>query len=86
MRKTLPIALALFPLLIAAAFFKLDPTNRQLGPALIGSFFLGWIGAGFIAIRRLWLKILFLLSYPVVTWVLITVIMILLYGIPGGPF
>jgi len=86
MRKTLPIATALLPLLVAAAYFKFDPTGPMLGPVVIGSFFIGWIGSGFMVIRRLWLKILLILIYPLVSWLAITAIMVLVYGVPGGPF
>jgi len=83
MRKALPIASAIFPLLVTAVAFKWFPRSDSLGPVIIGSLVLGWIGLAFTSIRRRWLKVLILVLYPFVMWVAITLVMILVYGIPG---
>jgi hypothetical protein len=44
---------------------------------------LGWIALGFSEIRRLWLKVSLLASYPIVMWIAITIVMVVVYGVPG---
>jgi hypothetical protein len=79
----LPIGLAVLPLLIAAAAFKWSPTSAFLGPVLIASVLLGWIGIGFSSLSRRWLKVLIVVLYPFVMWIAITGVMVLVYGVPG---
>ena len=83
MRKILPIGSAIFPLLVAAAGFKWFPRSDLLGPVIIASLLLGWIGMGFSSLPRRWLKVLILVVYPFVMWVAITAVMVLVYGVPG---
>jgi hypothetical protein len=83
MRKMLPIGAAIFPLLVAAAFFKWSPRSDLVGPIVIASVLLGWIGLGFSSLSRLWLKVLILVVYPFVMWAGVTVVMVVVYGVPG---
>jgi hypothetical protein len=83
MRRALPIAAWIFPLLVAAAIFKFDPRSEQLGPILLGSVALGWAGLAFGELRRLWLKVVLVVSYPLLMWIGITAVMIAVYGVPG---
>ncbi len=83
MRRALPIAAWIFPLLVAAAAFKWQPNSELLGPVVIGSVLLGWIGLGFSEFRRRWVKVLALVGYPVVMLLAATLIMIAVYGVPG---
>ena len=83
MRKLLPIGSAILPLLVTAAAFKWFPRSDSLGPVIISSVVLGWIGMGFSSLSRLWLKVLLLVAYPFVMWVAVTLVMILVYGVPG---
>jgi hypothetical protein len=83
MRRALWIVVWIFPLLVAGAAFKWIPDSELLGPAVIGSGVLGWIGLGFCKFRRLWLKVLVLVGYPVVMLFAITLVMIAVYGVPG---
>jgi hypothetical protein len=83
MQKVLPIGSAIFPLLVTGAAFKWFPRSELLGPVVIASALLGWIGIGFSSLSRRWLKVLMLVVYPFAMWVAITAVMILVYGIPG---
>jgi hypothetical protein len=83
MRKVLPIGSAIFPLLVAAVAFKWFPRSDLLGPVIIASLLLGWIGIGFSFLPKRWLKVLILVAYPFVMWIAITAVMVLVYGIPG---
>jgi|GEM_PF-5519592 len=83
MRIALPIAAWLGPLLVTAAAFKWWPDSSLLGPAVIGSALAGWIGLGFCEFRRQWLKVVLLVGYPVVMIFALTLIMVLVYGVPG---
>ncbi len=83
MRKVLPIGSAIFPLLVTGAAFKWFPRSDLLGPVIIASLLLGWIGMGFSSLPRRWLKVLILVVYPFVMWVAITAVMVLVYGVPG---
>jgi hypothetical protein len=86
-RETMPIARPLaawiLPLLVAAAAFKWWPESSLLGPAAIGSFLAGWIGLGFCAFRRPWLKVTSLICYPVLMVLAVTLVMVFVYGVPG---
>ena len=83
MRKLLPIGSAIIPLLVTAAAFKWFPRSDSVGPVIIGSVLLGWIGMGFSSFPRLWLKVLILIAYPFVMWVAVILLMVLIYGVPG---
>ena len=83
MRKMLLMGSVIFPLLVTAAAFKWFPRSDLLGPVVISSAVLGWIGVGFSPLRKWWLKALILVAYPFVMWIAITLVMIVVYGIPG---
>jgi hypothetical protein len=83
MRRALPIIAWIFPLLVTAAAFKWGPDSELLGPEVIGSALLGWIGLGFCEFRRPWLKVLALISFPVVMLFGDTLVMVVVYGVPG---
>jgi hypothetical protein len=83
MRKVLPIGSAIFPLLVTAAAFKWFPRSDYLGAFIIPTVALGWIGMGFSSLTKRWLKVLILVVYPFVMWIGITMVMILVYGVPG---
>jgi len=83
MRRALPIVAWIFPPLIAAIAFKWGPNSELLGPSVIGSFLAGWTGLGFSAFRRPWLKVLAMIAYPVVMLFAVTLVMIMVYGVPG---
>ena len=83
MRRALPIAAWSFPLLVDAATVQWQPNSELLGPVVIGSVLLGWIGLGFSEFRRRWVKVLALVGYPVVMLLAATLIMIAVYGVPG---
>ena len=83
MRKVLPIGSAIFPVLVTAAAFKWFPTSELLGPVIIASVLLGWVGLGLSSFPKRWVKVLILVVYPFVMWVAITAVMILVYGVPG---
>ena len=83
MRKVLPIGSVIFPLLVTAAAFKWFPGSEGLGPVIIASLLLGWIGIGFNSLSRRWLKVLILVAYPFMMWAAITLVMVLVYGVPG---
>jgi hypothetical protein len=83
MRKWLPAASAIFPLLITAAAFKWFPRSDSLGPVIIANLLLGWIGIAFSTLSRRWLKVLLLVAYPFVMWIAVILIMIVVYGVPG---
>jgi hypothetical protein len=36
-----------------------------------------------LAAFSLWLKIFLLVAYPLVTWITVTLIMVVVYGVPG---
>ena len=83
MRKLLPMGSTIFPLLVTATAFKWFPRSELLGPFIIASLLLGWIGIGFSMFAKRWLKVLMLVAYPFVMWVAVTAVMILVYGVPG---
>ena len=83
MRKRLPIPSAIIPLLITAAAFKWFPNSALLAPVVIGGFLLGWIGMGMSPFPKRWLKVLILIAYPFVMWIACTIVMMVVYGIPG---
>ena len=57
--------------------------SELLGPVIISSVLLGWIGIGFSTLSRRWLKVLILVAYPFVMWIAVTGVMIVVYGVPG---
>jgi hypothetical protein len=83
MRKALPFAAFVFPLLVTAAVFRFAPRSEQLGPMILSSALLGWIGLACSEIRRLWLKVVLVLGYPPVMWVGIMAVMVVVYGYRG---
>ena len=54
-----------------------------VGPVIIGSVLLGWIGMGFSSLPKRWLKVLILVAYPFVMWIAVTAVMVVVWGVPG---
>ena len=83
MRKALPIASVIFPLLVAAIVFKWFANSQYLGMVIIPSLVVGWIGIWLSSFSRRWLKVLSIVLYPFVMWCAVVSMMVLVYGVPG---
>ncbi len=75
MEKVLPFVSAIFPLVVTAVASKFPKSN--LLAVILASFFLSWITLVVSSRVRLWLKVLILVVYPVVTLPAMWVLMLL---------